>query len=225
MAVWSSIAFADDQKFYGEIASMELLQSKVVQTELKVTESQRTKFNAHATNYNAQTKALQDSAQKGEINKSEFESKVLAAQTTLKAQVLAELSSAQIVRLGQITLQQAGYIAVMNDQVSARLGLTQTQLKSLKDGWNKLGQDVAAAEQAVRQPIIEKYQKLDPKTDEDKKKARDDFEKEMAASNEKVQPDLKRLRKGFEDLVDKTLTAGQKKTWSDLKGPAFKPSK
>lgn len=219
------LALGDDQKFYNQVASIDLLQSKVVQAELKVTEAQRSKFNSHAASYNAETKSLQDSAEKGEISKTQFETKVLEAQALLKSKLLAELSVAQVTRLGQITLQHAGYIAVMSEQLSARLGLTQAQLKVLKDGWNKLGSDVAETERAARSPIIERYKKLDPKTEDEKKKARDSFEKEMAASNEKVQPELMKLRKGFEALVDKTLTDGQRKTWGDLKGPVFKPAK
>lgn len=214
----------DELKFYGELASIELLQSKSVQAELKVTESQRAKFNVRADTFNAVSQAAQKSAAAGEIDKAEFGKRIGEAQEQLKSAVLLVLSTAQVTRLGQITLQRLSYTAVFNASLAARLAITKAQDAALKDGWQSLGKKVAEVERKAREPIIAKFQKLDPKTDEEKARAKADFESEMTAANEKVQPELLALRKTFEDLVKKTLTDGQMKTWNDLKGPAFKPA-
>jgi len=216
---------AADLSFYKQIASIDILQAKSVQTELKVTESQRAAFNKHADGYNEQTKTLTSSFQKGTLPKADFAKKLGDAQTSLHDRIIAELASPQISRLGQITLQRAGIIALMNPLVSSKLGITQAQSKTLTEGLRKTGEEVAEIERKTKEPIVKKYQAMTPKTDDEKTKLQAELDKEILAANKKNQPELLKARKGFEDLVDKTLTTGQKKSWSDLKGPLFKPAK
>lgn len=216
---------ADDAAFYKQIASIDTLQSKAVQTELKVSEAQRTAFNSHATVYNEQTKTLADKFKEGTMPKAEFAQKLSDAQATLHDKVIGELTAIQAKRLGQITLQRAGIIAVVNPVVANRLGMTKAQSTTLAEGLQKTGTTVAEIERSAKEPIVKKYQAMTPKTDEEKAKLQAQLDAEIKEANTKIQPDLLKARKTFEDLVDKTLTAGQKKTWADLKGPEFKVSK
>ena len=60
---------ADDIAFYKQIASVDILQAKSVQSELKVTELQRIAFNKHGEAYNQQSKNLTGLVQNGTLPK------------------------------------------------------------------------------------------------------------------------------------------------------------
>ena len=219
-------ALADDGAFYKQIASVDPLQSKAVQAELKVTEAQRAAFNKHADAYNATTKTLQDSLQAGTLNQTDFKKKVVEAQAVLHDKITDELTSTQTARLGQITLQRFGIVALLNPIVAERLVLTETQRKALADAWTKTGTQVAELERKAKQPIVEKYKAMDPpKTVEERDRLQGQLDQEIKDANARIEPDILKLKKDYEDVVDKTLTAGQKKTWADLLGPPFKPPK
>jgi hypothetical protein len=104
--------------------------------------------------------------------------------------------------------------------------MTEAQKKILVDGWNQTGKDVAEVERKAKQPIVDKYKAMPPpKTEEERARLQSQLDAEIKEANTKTQPDLLRLKKSYEDLVDKTMTAGQKKSWDTLKGAPFKPSK
>ncbi len=218
----SGFALADDHALYQKLASIQVLMSKTVQAELKVTEAQHTSLNDHASVYNGTADALVKMRSDGKLTDEQFRSKLAEAQDQLRKGVMTVLTPAQIDRLGQISLQKIGVPAVFDENLARRLGISQAQTKILTDAWNQLGKDVAEVERQAREPIVDKYRKMDPKTDAEKEAAKQGFEKEMADANLKIQPDLIRLKKSFEDLVAKTLTDGQKKDWSNLKGTPFK---
>lgn len=215
---------ADNLAFYKQIASVDILQAKAVQAELKVTDSQRSDFNKHADAYNTSTKSLTADAQAGKVTRAEFTQKLADAQALLHDNVIAVLTPTQQTRLGQITLQQGGVLAVLNPVVASKLTLTEAQRKTLTDGLQATGKEVAEIERKAKEPVIDKYKAMKPASEAEKDRLAGELQKELKAINEKIKPDLLKARKGFEDLVDKTLTSGQKKTWGDLKGPAFKAS-
>ncbi len=211
-----------DIKFYSQVASIDVLQNKAVQSELKVTSQQREKLNVAATEFNADVQSLQSQVREGKITNSEFGTKVTQSQAGLKSKVLSLLGNDQITRLGQITLQYASFGALLSEPVIQKLGMTQAQKDQLKEAWTTLGKNVAEAERSIRSPIVQKYQALDPKSQQEKDKVKADFEAEMAKANEAVQPKLRTLKKDFEAIVDKLLTSGQKTLWKSLLGPEFK---
>ena len=182
-------------------------------------------MNKHATAYTTEAQSLAESVKSGGMPRAEFAKKLGDAQSVLQVNVIKELSQAQVTRLGQITLQRAGIIALVNPLVSNQIGLTQAQRKTLVDGLQKTGETVAEVERKAKEPIVKKYQAMNPKTDEEKAKLQAELDKELQEANGKIQGDLLKARKGFEDLVDKTLTPGQKKSWTELKGPIFKVAK
>lgn len=215
---------ADNLAFYKQIASVDILQSKPVQAELKVTESQRADFNKHASTYNSTTRTLTTDAQAGKLTRAEYTKKIADAQALLHDSVVAVLTSPQQTRLGQISLQQAGVLGLLNPIVADKLTLTEAQRKTLSDGLQATGKQVAEIERKAKEPVIDKYKAMKPASEAEKDRLAGELQKELKTINEQIKPDLLKARKGFEDLVDKTLTAGQKKTWADLKGPAFKAS-
>lgn len=214
---------ADDRSFFEQVASIDLLQSKAVQTELKVSEKQRTSLNAFAAAYNTETKNLADGVQKGTVTQGEFRAKVQAAQDALKVKIFTELTSDQTRRLGQISLQQAGYVALMSPLLAEKLAMTEAQRSKLKGAWNAMGQSVAETERRAKEPIWNKYRAMKPKDTAERDKLQKEMDQEILNADAVIRPKLLELRKGFEDTVAQTLTAGQKKAWDDLKGPAFKP--
>lgn len=215
----------DNYKFYEQIASVDVLQGKDVQAELKVTDTQVNALNKYGGTYNSVAGRLKDGYQKGQVSKGEFDRAIQDAQEQLHTQILLELKKEQVVRLGQITLQRAGILAILNSTVATQIGLTEAQSKALRDGIQKTGREVAEVERAAKEPILLKYKAMEPKSDDEKKKLSESMENELAEANSKIQPDLKRLRKGFEDLVESTLTKAQMETWKQLKGPVFSPKK
>ncbi|MBS1721512.1 MAG: hypothetical protein JSS66_00730 [Armatimonadetes bacterium] len=215
---------ADDLKFYQEVASIAPLQSKAVQQELVITEAQRGNLNKHADKYNAETQTLLQQKQKGEISAEDFTKRLATAQADMQAGALSELTKGQVIRLGQITLQMKGVPALLTVAVGNKLGLTEAQKKALAAGWNETGKALAELEREVKEPIVKKYSAMDPKTDEEKAKLQSAMKQEIQAADDKIKPDILKLKKAFEGTVDKTLTESQKKLWTELKGPAFKPS-
>lgn len=219
----TSLSMAQADAFDKHVASVEVLQAKPVQSELKISEGQRAALNKHAAWYNKATegivKSLGNSPSTAEKEKSAERIQSLHGQ--LKDKVFGELSKWQMKRLGQISLQQLGVLAVMDAKVASKIGLSSSQLKTIRDGWNRTGTKVAEIERKARQPIWDKYKAKKPKDDKEAQSLRTAFEQEMRAAGDKIAPQLKAQKEGFESLVDKTLSASQKKTWDELKGKPF----
>ena len=215
----------DELAFYRRIASINILQNKDVQTELKVTEAQRTKFNEFGQSFNTNARSASETLSKGEISETEYDKRIQSAQELLQTNIILSLKDEQVTRLGQISLQKAGTIVVLKPIVSAKLGMTEAQINILKAELKTVGMAVAELQRKAKEPIVNKYRAMTPKDDAEREKLQTEMDAEIKAVNEKIQPDLLKLRKTFDDLVDKTLTDGQKKTWTDLKGPTFQPPK
>ncbi len=213
-----------DAAFYRHVADIEILQAKSVQADLKVTEAQRAKLNAHADWYNKGTEAALKAAgeKPSEAQQRDARAKLGALQRQLRDRVLGELTSTQLRRLSQISLQRLGILAVLDETIAARIGLSAAQRKTIGDSWNETGQKVAALERRTREPIYNRYKDRKPKDEADAKRLQGAYDKEMSEVTTKNKPEVDRLKAGFEGVVSRTLTAGQKKTWEDLKGPAFK---
>lgn len=216
-----SIAAADD--FDKKIAAFQLLQDKKVQTELKLTEAQRTKLNKHADAFNAKAAAYQKEleAQQKKTNKpaQPDQKRMEAMMTELKAKVLAELSATQMKRLRELSLQAVGVTALGDDLVAARVGLTadqkakvRTLIKSGLDAANKL---MAQADANARKGIKE------PKNQAEFKKAEETYNKRIEAEQKRIQPQLQKLR---EDTIKKVLAAmnaKQNAAWKQLQGKPY----
>jgi hypothetical protein len=218
--VWA----APDQ-FDVYVANIEILQAKPVQAELKISDAQRAALNKHADWYNGQTKKVVDQlkASKGtDADRQKGMSQVSSLQQQLKNKVIGELSSWQVKRLGQISLQQAGIVALLDSKVAKKVGMTDAQVKKLRAGWEASGKLVAEAETKARQPVFNKYKDKQPKDEKEAKELSEAYSREMEAASKALDPVLAKAKKDFEALVDSTLTPGQKKAWGDLKGSAFR---
>ena len=207
------------------VANIEILQAKPVQSELKITDAQRAALNKHADWYNGQTKKVVDQLKttKGTgADRQKGMTQISSLQDQLKGKVIGELSSWQVKRLGQISLQQAGIVALLDSKVAKKVGMTEVQIKKLRTGWEASGKLVAEAETKARQPVFNKYKDKQPKDEKEARELSEAYNREMEAASKTLDPVLAKAKKDFEAIVDSTLTPGQKKAWGDLKGPTFR---
>lgn len=216
-----SLATADD--FDKKIAAFQLLQDKKVQTELKMTEAQRTKLNKHADVFNnkaaAYQKELAAQEQKTKKPAQPDPKRMDAMMTELKNKVLAELSAAQLKRLRELSLQAVGVTALGDDLVAARVGLTADQktkvrglIKTGLDAANKL---LAQADANARKGIKE------PKNEAELKKAEETYNTRIQAEQKKIQPQLQKLRDDTIKKVLAALNAKQNEVWKQLQGKPY----
>ena len=142
---------------------------------------------------------------------------------TLKSKVLSELTTPQVKRLREITLQRDGLVPLMDKRVSDKIGMTAAQLKKIREAYVTNDNKAKSIQQTAFSPIFEKYGKMKPKNDVEKKQIEDQANKELALEKKRIQPQLTRLGKDFEELVASTLTKGQKDAFIKLKGPNARP--
>lgn len=234
VGVLSSALAAADQFDY-LVANVSLLQDKGVQKELGVSESMRSKLNKHADWFNAQMKQMDAelaAARKKNPKAKPSGDKIISLQKQLKGKVLGELGASQVQRLREITLQEAGYSALLDKTVADKVGLSATQLKALRDEWSRnekkadaYGREGGKIEEKALQPIIAKYGNTKPKDKAEVEKRR----AEAQAALKKAEPQLKPLQTkinalgpSFEAFVKKTCTAQQLSTLKTLQGAEFK---
>lgn len=220
-----TLAFAQsiDQEFYRQVASVELLQSKKLQAEIKLSDAQRDKLNQEAGGYSKRMTAILDDVKAGKVGPVEAKQSVEEAKTSLKSKIMAVLKPEQIVRWGQLSVQQLGVVALFDPVVVAKIGLTKAQAQKLTDAWNSTGQRVANLESTAKKPIIDKYRAMKPSDEAERDKLTKQLQAELADATAKIMPEIEKLKKEFDGVVNATLTDGQKKTWAEIKGPAVKP--
>jgi len=223
-ALFTTISLAD--AFDERTSNVALLQSKAVQTDLKISEAQRKKMNVHAEWFNKEAQKIRDAWVKTAQGKNPPPpaptAKLQALEQSLKAKVFKELSQTQIKRLREITVQQAGVLALLDDSVAKKIGLTAAQITSLKAKFKSNAEAAQKLQATAINPINAKYKDKKPKDQKEAEAMQAQYSKEVQAAAKKIEPQLAALRKGFETFVNTTLSAAQKSSWSALKGKAFK---
>lgn len=212
---------ADD--FDRKIAGMPLLQDKNVQTELKITEAQRKKMNAHADAFNKKSQAYEKELEaKQKTSKTPVQpdpKRIEAMMEALKANVLKELSAVQLKRLRELSLQAVGVTALGDDLVAARVGLTGTQKtqvrKVVKEGLDAANKLMGQADANARKGIKE------PKTEAEFKKAEATYNTRMEAEQKKIQPQLQKIRDNTIKKALAILNAKQNAAWKALQGKPY----
>ena len=218
--------FATADAFDERVANVALLQAKPVQKELKISETQLKKMNTHADAFNAEAKKIneeyQKNASKGESAMKTAATKMQAAEQRLKSKVIKELSQVQIKRLREITVQQAGVLGLMDENVAKKVGINATQLNNMRNRFKSNAEKAQKIQQNALGPINSKYAAKKPKNEAEAKTMQEAYQKEMQAAAKKVEPQLAQLRKDFETYATGLLSATQKTAWNNLKGKAFK---
>lgn len=222
MAVATALA-ADEFDMY--VADVAILQAKAIQVELGITDAVRAALNKHATWLDAQGANIDRLVKRGTVTPAEGNRRMSGYLVTLKSRVVGELTAVQVRRLREITLQRDGLVPLMDKRVSDKIGMTAAQLKKIRDAYVANEKKAKVIQQTAFAPIFEKYGKMKPKSDVEKKQIEGQANKELDAEKKRIQPQLAQLGKDFEALVASTLTQGQKDAFKKLKGKPFKPKK
>jgi len=222
--VATTATFAD--AFDERTANVALLQMKAVQTDLKISEAQRKKMNVHAEWFNKEAEKVRAAWVKTAQGKTNPPppptAKLQALEQSLKGKVFKELSQFQIKRLREITIQQAGVLALLDDNIAKKIGMSATQITSLKTRFQSNAEKAGKIQSAALSPINNKYKDKKPKDQKEAEALQSQYQKEVQAAAKKIEPQLAALRKDFETFVNSTLTAPQKSAWTALKGKPFK---
>lgn len=217
-AVWADFDY--------DVSNIALLQSKDVQAELGITEAQRGMMNRDADWFNTANKKIATEAQeyqkKGEQPPQSLIQKSQNLAEGMKKRIMGLLSTGQRKRLRELTLQGAGYLALMDPTIAKKVGLTTAQSSTIRTQFETAGKKAQQAQADAFKPIMERYKAMDPKTDDDKKKVQAAFEKDMKEAQDKLAPSLKKYQDDWVAFVKKSLTAAQTKALDDLKGKPFK---
>lgn len=225
MTVLSAVGAAQANFDY-DVADISLLQAKEIQTELNISASQRAELNKHADWFNAENRKLMQEAQKLAQEGKQPTKSLIDRGTKLgndmKKKVMGVLSKWQTQRLREISLQSVGYLALMDATVAKRVGLSDAQLKNIRTQFEASGKKANDAQQSAFKPVLDKYKDRKANTDAERQKLQADFDKDMAAAQKKVEPQLKKFRDDWIAYVKKTMTAQQTKAFTDLQGKTFK---
>ena len=222
MAVATAFA-ADEFDMY--VADVAILQLKAVQAELGITEAVRAALNKHATWLDTQGADIDRLVRGGKVTPADGNRRMSVHLVTLKSRVVGELTSVQVRRLREITLQRDGLVPLMDKRVSDKIGMTAAQLKKIREAYVANEDKAKRIQQTAFASIFEKYGKMKPKSEVEKKQIEEQANKELDVEKKRIQPQLAQLGKDFETLVASTLTKGQKDAFKALKGKPFKPKK
>lgn len=209
--------------FDAAVADIGLLQIKAIQTELKVSTAQRNKMNTYAE---AHRRAL--AAYEAEVTKSKTDPQKAMASPKfkkifddLKNGVISQLSIYQLKRLRELTLQRAGIVAIGQDSIAKRVGLTAAQTKKYRtifEGEYKKAETLKAA--AVK-AALKPYEGRKPKDEAEAKKLNAEVQKKLEAVQKGLAPKLAAMAKATEAKLLAVLTAVQKKSWAALLGKPY----
>jgi hypothetical protein len=219
-AMAASAQKMDEFDFYA--SNLNLLQMKEIQQELKVTTAQRASLNKHADWFNAESKKLRDAIAKkkgGATNADQEQLNKLFAD--MKRRCFGVLNATQLRRVRQLSLQNAGPVVLLDEKVAKRVGLSQTQLKQLRDVFSANSKKASELQEKTFGPIVEKYRKMKPKDKKEEEKLGQAMNKEMEAASKKIQPQISTFANSTRQTMDKVLTAQQKQAFQALLGPAF----
>lgn len=228
IASWAIIAVpASAANFDYDVANVGLLMVKEVQTDIGITKAQKDKMNVHADWFNSQVKKIQTSYQAA--LKKDSKAKPPVAQMNklgadFKKKVLGVLTASQIKRLREITLQDAGNLALLDPIVAKKLGLTAAQQKGLKAKFASNSKKGAELQAKTFNPIREKYAKKKPKSEAEAKKLSEAMRKEFDAAAKKIKPQLEKLQKEWDAYVLQSLSKSQEASFKALKGKPIKKS-
>lgn len=190
---------------YGAVGTSEDLQK-----ELKISDEQKTKLKEAMEPINKKRTELFTRGQGGqqqtdEQRKERTEKMVKLAEET-KAAVGTVLNAEQTKRIGQIDYQMMGIAAYSNAEVQKKMSFTDDQKEKVKA--------TVEAYQKDREELNKDMPRRSQQPSDEDKKKRADVTKKIAA-----------LSKEAQDKIVESLTAEQKKTWTDMIGEKVDVSK
>lgn len=208
--------------FDKSICDIGLLTVESVKKEIGLTTAQRAAMNKHAAPFNEMGKKMQDKLAKGQKPTEAEQRKISDLREQLRNKVLGELTPAQLKRLREITLQEAGLMALASDEIVAKLGMSKDQAgkvrSSIRSGMERSAKIMTEAQKRLENEFKSKK----PKTKAEEEKLSKQFQARLDEEMRKAKPQVERIAKETETKTMALLSAQQRSTWTALKGKAFK---
>lgn len=177
-----------------------VMQSKVLQEELKITEEQLDAFKAFTEK---QTDAMKKFATMGGSDEDQIERMTIQLQLLKDrvAMMKKTLTKEQDKRLHQIELQQQGIAALANDKVAKELQLSDEQKEKIKSTVDGMRKEMSELQRGGFGGGFdpEKFQEMQKK--------------------------IKTIREEASEKMEKALTKEQRSNWKDMLGETFDMSK
>lgn len=220
--LFSGIAMAQKvDPFDAHCADILMLQGKDVQAEMGISKAQRDRMNVYA---DAHRKKLADLRKEAEEKHTDVRERLVQYYGELKEKVLAELTTGQVRRLRELTLQRLGLAALRDTVVQNKLTMTKAQgdlfEKLFKEGATKFQE----AEQKAAEPILKPYVGKTAKTKEEAAKWEADIRAKMDVVKKRIQPQLHQIQDSYDARLRAVLTSEQSKAYKALLGAPFHPS-
>ena len=229
IAILAACAANAQSAFDVNAANVLLLDSPIVLKDLGVSHSQQSRIDKAASESRARMDAyrrqLQEeiaAAKKKGLKKMKVKDKRPEYYKLVKKQMLTILTPAQVTRLGQLSLQRSGMIAILDPVVGKRLGVTPGQEKQLKAAV-KEGLDAARKiELDAIGPIQAKYSSMKISSQAEQREMQSRAQAEAKAADTRIQPQIKRIEANTRQHFEAILTSKQKAAWKLLLGKPIK---
>jgi hypothetical protein len=202
-------------------SNVRLLMSKAIQTEVGITEAQRAKMNVSADAHEKRIKAWADKMQKAGKRPAQTDPEFLALMETLKKNVLGTLTASQTKRLRELSLQQVGLVAVLDEKVAEKIGVSDAQLKKMRDLYSSGSKEAQALIQKEMKAALASYEGYKPKDDADKKRVEGEAQAKISATEKRIAPQVNKIRTGTRDKMLAQLSQAQKDKFKALQGKPF----
>lgn len=219
----AGVASAQDA-FDFRVSDLRLLQARQIQTDLGITPAQRTKLNVAADAHKARLVEYQKQLQ-ALGTATPDKARLRGLLENLKKQALAVLTPPQLARLRELTLQRLGLIALTDDGVAGRVGLSPTQIGRLKTAFQNGRTKFLAVQQSARTaagPVAAQYKGRKPKTQAEATALKKEIEGKLTPIRARFLPQLQAVGKETDVQMLAVLTPPQKAKWNALKGRPFK---
>lgn len=206
------------------VANIVILQNKAVQKELKVTEAQRAKMNAHAKGYDTDARGYMAELQKQGKDPSKMtgpDAKMLGFISNLRSKVLAELTAAQAKRLREITLQTSGLAGMLDPNVAKRLGIAAATTKKMQAAFADGQKTAAQLQNAAIAPVVKPYEGRQPKSQAEADALQAEVQPKVAAARKKVEPQVKQIEALTQKKLLSMISKKQKDDYLALQGKPF----
>lgn len=199
-------------------SNVRLLEHKTVQKELAITEAQRKKMNKHADAHRQRLKAYEDKkrAQGQRIDAPDAE--LLGIMEELKKGVLSELNATQLRRLRELSLQQVGLVAVLDEKVAAKVGIDAPLLKKLRETYVAGSKEANSMIRTELNKVLANYQSAKPKNDAEKKELQERAKANVEAAEKRLGPHVEKIRTETRNKMLAMMTAQQKSAFLALQG-------
>jgi hypothetical protein len=221
-----AVAAVAQDAFDAHVSDIQILQLKEIQTELKVTDAQRTAMNRHAETHRKKIQAYMERLQKEKKDPNTLpqpDPQLVKFFNELKNSVVQEMQPGQLKRLREISLQSAGVAALMDDQVAAKAGVSQAQVKRLRDMFQAGAKRAVEIEQKAVQDALKEFENKRPANEAEAKKLQEQVDKKLQAVAQRIRPQVEKIRDETRTRMEGVLTDPQKRTWAQLQGAPFRP--